>query len=415
MAGTSKPNVEELGQEAQYNVLSYNNSNGNTSGICGLFDGKDTQILDETNFYWYMEEKYYVEIEILSESVNIWKIGYGSPYIAPLKIYKYNDSTSQYENITSQITQTLVAGKGEWEKFISNLPKGKYKFCGNPDVGGSYRLDSEWYIEESDTSTKIDMEVKEFPIKVADDSVQTEDDVLSYAKTLVNGEKQLLVSEILKSLYVTDGQGGMTKISTGGSNGNVNIDDKNIAEDKVYSNQKTQELIDDVIDKTLDKETYASETNEGAVKYADNLSVTLKAQPLQYYGTNNENELGMHYFPINTKDNTGLEQRVCLNAKANQIITVDSALDISDNKVLVQCYKFVEGEKDIISTIKTFNNTEKDNFFYDEDNIEFTDSMHIKKEHEINSRKNSKGYYETDVIDKKLLFELVNIEEGGIV
>ena len=240
MAGTSKPNVEELGQEAQYNVLSYNNSNGNTSGICGLFDGKDTQILDETNFYWYMEEKYYVEIEILSESVNIWKIGYGSPYIAPLKIYKYNDSTSQYENITSQITQTLVAGKGEWEKFISNLPKGKYKFCGNPDVGVSYRLDSEWYIEESDTSTKINMDVKDFPVKIGDETVLTEDDILSYAEELTNGEKQLLVSEKLKKIYVTDGQGGMTELSSSSSGSGVEIDDTTPSFGKVYSSKYTQ-------------------------------------------------------------------------------------------------------------------------------------------------------------------------------
>ena len=152
--------------------------------------------------------------------------------------------------------------------------------------------------------------------------------------------------------------------------------------------------------------SYASDINEGSVKMADNLSVTMNAQPLQYYGTNNENELGMHYFPINTKDNTGLEQRVCLDAKANLIITVDSALDISDNKVIVDCYKFVSGEENVISTIKTFNNTEKDNFFYDEENIEFTDSMHIKKEYELNLTKNNDGFYESEIIDMNKFLEL---------
>ena len=50
---------------------------------------------------------------------------------------------------------------------------------------------------------------------------------------------------------------------------------------------------------SLDKDTYASAENKGAVKYADNLSVTMHTSPLQYYGTNNANEVGMHYFPIN--------------------------------------------------------------------------------------------------------------------
>ena len=246
----------------------------------------------------------------------------------------------------------------------------------------------------------------EFPVKVADDSVVTEADVLSYASTLVNGEKQLLVSEKLKKIYVTDGQGGMTELSSSSSGSGVEIDDTTPSFGKVYSSKQTQTLIDNVVNNTLDKETYASETNEGAVKYADNLSVTMNTQPLQYYGTNNENELGMHYFPINTKDNTGLEQRVCLNAKANQIITVDSALDISDNKVIVDCYKFVSGEENVISTIKTFDNTEKDNFFYDKDNIEFTDSMHIKKEYELVLNKNNEGFYESEEIDINKFLEL---------
>ena len=41
--------------------------------------------------------------------------------------------------------------------------------------------------------------------------------------------------------------------------------------------------------------------------------------------------------------------------------------------------------------------------------------MSIKKKYEINSKINSENYYETEVIDKDILFELVNIEEGGIL
>ena len=340
---------------------------------------------------------------------------YASSYSKDVAIFIDDITKETYSTYSSDSNKYQCL---QYEKLdLNNTKITKICIC-NPVTNGSsgnyeFRIDA---IDIDDTGklcTEIEYLIQEgleFPVKIANDTITSENDVATYASALVNGERQLLIADKLKKIYVTDGNGGITDISSGGSNGNASIDDENIAEDKVFSNQKTQELIDDVIDKTLDKDTYASETNEGAVKYADNLSVTMNAQPLQYYGTNNENELGMHYFPINTKDNTGLEQRVCLNAKANQIITVDSALDISDNKVIVDCYKFVSGEENVISTIKTFNNTEKDNFFYDKDNIEFSDSMHIKKEHNLVLNKNNDGFYESEIINKNDYLDIQRIE-----
>lgn len=160
----------------------------------------------------------------------------------------------------------------------------------------------------------------------------------------------------------------------------------------------------------MDKTTYASETNAGAVKYADNLSATMQTSPLQYYGTDNDNKLGMHYFPINIdKTNTGIEQKIALDAKANTDIAINSALDISDNKIIVDTYKFVDGTQDIHTT-KVFNNTESHNFFYDKDNVEFTDSMHVKKEHEYAITLNADSVYESEIINKNDFIEILGLE-----
>ena len=198
-----------------------------------------------------------------------------------------------------------------------------------------------------------------------------------------------------------------TATSTGtGGDGSASIDDVNISTTKVFSNAKTKELIEDC----LDKDTYASTENEGAVKYADNLSATMHTSPLQYYGTDNDNKLGMHYFPINMdKTNTGIEQKVALDAKANTDIAIDSALDISDNKIIVDVYKFVGGQQNI-QTNKVFNNTEMTNSFYDKDNVAFTDSMHVKKEHEYAITLNADSVYESEIINKNDFIEILGLE-----
>lgn len=196
-----------------------------------------------------------------------------------------------------------------------------------------------------------------------------------------------------------------TATSTG-TGGNASIDDVNISTSKVFSNAKTIELIDSL----LDKDTYASTENKGSVKYADNLSATMHTSPLQYYGTNNANEVGMHYFPINIdKTNTGIEQKVVLDAKANTDIVIDSALDISDNKIVVDSYKFVGGQQNI-QTNKVFNNTEMTNFFYDKENVEFTDSMHIKKVYEYAVTVNADNRYESEIINKDDFLEIIGME-----
>lgn len=156
----------------------------------------------------------------------------------------------------------------------------------------------------------------------------------------------------------------------------------------------------------MEKSIFESELNPGSVKEADTAakikSVEL-AQPLSYYGKNKEGEIGFHYFPItdNGSAGAGIEQRVILDAKMNQSYIVESKNDLSEGMAIVQAYKFVQGEQDVIKTVKAFNNSEKENFYYDESNISFNETgCAIRNEFDVDVTLND-VLYETSFINKR--------------
>ncbi|WP_142415394.1 hypothetical protein [Hathewaya massiliensis] len=145
MAGIAKPSIDGLRKEAQYKVISFNGIGGGTINNFGLFDGTTP---DEWNtsrvFYW--RNNAYLEIEILTPIVNIWRCGTTTwaDRNAPLNIFKlengiYIDVTRHYPQKTTQVKEA------QWEKTIESLPKGTYKFTS--PLNEPFRIDSEWYIE----------------------------------------------------------------------------------------------------------------------------------------------------------------------------------------------------------------------------------------------------------------------------
>lgn len=406
MAGIAKPNIEGLKKQASYKLIGFNNQIGNTQP-CGLFDGITTKSLTETSFYWYNQETYYIEIEILSESVNIWKIGYGEQYKAALKIYKYNDITDAYEDISSQISQTLQAGEMVWEKTISNLSKGKYKFCGNskPDyetTGAYYRLDTEWYIEEEkpQIGADVDVNISSFPVLIGDETIQKETDISSYAGTLVEGEKQLLISDKLKSIYVTNGQGSYTKLS-----GNEElINDTNKSDTTTYSSIKIEQLNTEQTRLLMEKSIY-DYNNDGVVNSADMANVANKIQGIEsaplysVYGKSPSGIAGFYEIPIGTFDEKDKFQSVRQDVQANVTYTIELANTNELNDFIIQGYEFLPGKQNVVTTLKEFNNTNKDNFLYDEDNITFDYGMSIKNKFSSESVLNSDGINEISMND----------------
>lgn len=184
-----------------------------------------------------------------------------------------------------------------------------------------------------------------------------------------------------------------------------------------YNKTEVDNLLDNVeVDTStlLDKDTYASKTNEGSVKMADKakkIEGIEESALFSVYGKSPSGEEGFYEFPIGIIDeDTNKFQSVRQNAKANEVYTVELINENKKNDLIVQCYEFKEGEQDVVTTLREFNNTDKDNFYYNEDNIDFNNGMKVKNNYEISSTLNSDGFYESKIINKDDFIELYRIE-----
>ena len=184
------------------------------------------------------------------------------------------------------------------------------------------------------------------------------------------------------------------------NSGGASVEKSNINGNIIIDGEET--IIYDDSD-TMKKSEYASEVNEGSVKKADEAKIieSIKnAQPGMYYGTNQDGEVGVYRLPFSkdTKQN-GIYQMVLLNPSVNSPQIVESIFDLNECKIFIQAYKFVAGEQDIVAILKEFNNGNKDSFYYNEENVEFSDGMKIKNQYTILSLLNGE-VYESEVINK---------------
>lgn len=173
----------------------------------------------------------------------------------------------------------------------------------------------------------------------------------------------------------------------------------------------------------LDKETYVSNTNAGNVKKSDTaLSIdgVSSASPLTYYGKDVSGAIGFHVLPKSVGSSTGsssgieLKQKVLLDVKSGQSYTILSDVDIADSNLIIQAYKFVKGSQDVISTIKAFNNTEKENFHHDASNVTFGEaSCTIQNKFDVVTTINE-TLYETNLINKAE-FAKIRLSKKGVV
>lgn len=171
-AGNAKP--EGVGREVEYEILDVkgDQGSGGTEKNCGLFDGTQVDQWNTSKVMYWCGTVNYLEINI-KEDCNIWRSGTSgwSNHNGSLNILKWDGS--KYNDITSTIKQTLNEVTHEqWEKTISNLPAGRYKF----EYGTGYRIDSEWYLEAvnetlpKENTLKVVLEPKEeLQLSVVDD------------------------------------------------------------------------------------------------------------------------------------------------------------------------------------------------------------------------------------------------------
>lgn len=170
----------------------------------------------------------------------------------------------------------------------------------------------------------------------------------------------------------------------------------------------------------MTKTEYAS-SQAGVVlksEVANEVNGVRSAQPLMYYGTDSQGNIGFHYIPVSTgTGNQGgsFEQRIILNTIANKDYHIDSHNDLSETKCLIQAYKFVAGGQDIIKTVKEFNNANESNFYYNKETVNFDDTKSsIKGEYKYNlTQHNSTNYYTTGVIKKSDFVKINSMYFGG--
>ncbi|NRU52594.1 hypothetical protein [Clostridium beijerinckii] len=203
MAGSAKPSVAGLGSQAQYTVIGVVGSQGSggTVSNCGLFDGTTVNEWNTSHVMYWSGSSTYLEINIISSKVNIWRCGttswIGSK--APLQILQWNGSA--YIDVTTTYAQTLNSiTETQWEKTIANLPSGRYKF-----VGVNARLDSEWYIESVESKYLINSSIdnKLYTIAsgaIVQTSATTTSDKFIAGFSINDLTSTILTSNTLKSL-----------------------------------------------------------------------------------------------------------------------------------------------------------------------------------------------------------------------
>ena len=104
-----------------------------------------------------------------------------------------------------------------------------------------------------------------------------------------------------------------------------------------------------------------------------------------------------------------VQQKVSLNVTSTEPIQIYTN-DIN-NKLVIDNYKFVEGESDITSVLKEFNNKKESNFIYNNDEITFNNtSMSIKNEYLLtNNLNNDTNLYESHIINKSDFIEISEV------
>lgn len=161
------------------------------------------------------------------------------------------------------------------------------------------------------------------------------------------------------------------------------------------------------LDEYLDKDTYMSEINEGNVKCADaanKIKGTELAKPYQFFGLDGTGEAKFQYLPIRgdggevTQGN--FEQRKIIDAKANDVYEIGSINGLDEYRIFVQAFKFKEGAKNIVSTVKEFNDSHKDSFYYNKENVDFvSDGCSIKNKYSFHVNLPKDGYFISNEIN----------------
>lgn len=112
-----------------------------------------------------------------------------------------------------------------------------------------------------------------------------------------------------------------------------------------------------------------------------------------------------------------LWQKGFLNVSSGDTLELTTTQEYIIDKVLVQVFKYVEGETGVTKTFNKFTVDEEDSYFYNHDHVMFSNlnggQLKLKDTYTQNTALNSDGFYESEVIKKSDFVELnsITVEE----
>lgn len=121
-------------------------------------------------------------------------------------------------------------------------------------------------------------------------------------------------------------------------------------------------------------------------KYSSVIKDTSAGTETTYSSEKIESRLDEVQYDIShgVEGNLSLYQRTILNAKNGDVKYFETSNTSSVYKAVIQAFKFIEGEQNIEEIIKTYDNTDADNFNYNSNTVEFGDKgMRIKNTYEL--------------------------------
>ena len=216
-----------------------------------------------------------------------------------------------------------------------------------------------------------------------------------------------------------DEKGNLTyngkEIGTGDSGANIDYTDL-ITDDSVIDTTKTwnssvlNKKFNNIKNKvnSISQADYNSLIEKGEVDstvpylVTTNESLGAEKKALLYY--NNQ----LYNFANPSTESNEIQQKVSLNAAKNNSVEIATA--DSNNKLMIENYKFIKGRENTTSIIKKFNNSNKDNFIYNPDEIDFDDNNTcVKNKYVYDMKANSDGLYESEVINKNDFLEIKEV------
>ena len=216
-----------------------------------------------------------------------------------------------------------------------------------------------------------------------------------------------------------DEKGNLTydgkEIGIGGSGANIDYtdiitDDSVIDITKTWNSSVLNKKFNNIKNKvnSISQADYNSLIEKGEVDstvpylVTTNESLGAEKKALLYY--NNQ----LYNFTNPSTDNNEIQQKVSLNATKNNSVEITTA--DSNNKLMIENYKFIKGKENTTSIIKKFNNSNKDNFIYNPDEIDFDDNNTcVKNKYVYDMKANSDGLYESEVINKNDFIEIKEV------